>query len=329
MGPAWCRILRSVALAMLLAGASLNGAEGQPLPVERVGALKPGEAFRECEACPEMVVVPSGEFLMGAAAGDATGFDLPQHAVRIGAPFAVSRFEITVEQYAAFARDSGHAVSRCVLLEDSANGRFNPRDDRSWQAPGFPQGGTHPVTCVSWADAKAYVAWLARTTGKSYRLLSEAEWEYAARAGSTTRYPFGADANSLCLHGNGADETLRRQTAALDLPEDLSDIACSDNHLRTAPVGSFPANGFGLHDMLGNVAEWVEDCNQTMETGRGYEGAPADGSAWTGGSCSGRGARGGHWGADAKELQSNARGGGPRAEGADFLGIRVARTLAP
>ena len=202
-------------------------------------AYQVGETFRSCEICPEMVVLPAGEFTMGAPEGERGRYDDegPQHQVTIPKSFAVGKYEVTVGQYAEFVRETRYKTANC----------YYPKD-QSWDAPGFKQSNNHPVVCVSWDDAQAYVKWLSAETGQNYRLLSESEWEYAARAGTATAYHFG--------------RTILGNMAQYD----------SDG---TAAVGSFPANAFGLYDMHGNVWEWVEDCWHDD-----YTGAPTNGSAW-------------------------------------------------
>ena len=154
---------------------------------------------------------------------------------------------------------------------------------------------------VSWDDATAYVAWLSKKTGKSYRLLSEAEYEYAARAGTQTAYPWG--------DAIGAN--------------DANCLGCASQwDGKTAPVGSFAANGFGLYDMVGNVWEWTRDCHHDT-----YSGAPADGSAWTSGDCSRRVSRGGSGGNVARDLRSADRVSGPTDDRGPYIGFRVGRTL--
>ena len=209
-------------------------------------ALKPGNSFRECaKDCPEMIVVPAGEFMMGSPANEEGRYpneDL-QHRVTIAGPFAVSKFEVTFDEWDA-----------CV-----AYGDCEPRVSDS----GFGRG-QKPVINVTWDDAQRYAAWLSKMTGKPYRLLSEAEWEYAARAGSNKRYSWGDEIGK----GNANCRACGSEWDAK----------------QTAPVGSFAANQFGLYDMHGNVWEWVEDCYHGN-----YEGAPTDGSAWTAGAnCSKR-----------------------------------------
>ncbi|QDZ09900.1 formylglycine-generating enzyme family protein [Devosia ginsengisoli] len=295
------------------------------LSLEQEQGLETGDSFSECEGCPEMVVVPAGTFVMGS---EANVFAQPLHDVRIAARFAVSSTEVSVAQYEAFIEATGHSSEPgCSVVEDVYNGYIERREELSWRDPGFPQTPAHPVTCVTWNDAEAYVAWLAQVTGKPYRLLTEAEWEYAARGGTTTPYAFGADTSDICLYGNGADKTMQYSAERPDVITDIHDFACSDGYVFTAPVGSFAANPFGLYDMQGNVYEWLVDCSAMLATGRGYQDAPADGSAWMLDDCRSHAMRGGGWASAARELQV-----ADRAEGAlpmDDTGIRVARDLLP
>ena len=213
-------------------------------------ALKPGDTFRECaQDCPEMVVVPPGEFWMGSRDGEGSTSEYPRHKVRIDRPFAVGKFEITWDDWQA-----------CV---DTRGCDGRPTGD-------FDLGkGRRPVINVSWDQAKAYVAWLSRMTGKPYRLLSEAEWEYAARGVTSADaphppYPWGDNASHEYAN-YGMDQCCGGK------------IEGRDEWLYTAPVGQFPANAFGLHDMHGNVWEWVEDPWHDN-----YRGSPpTNGSAWT------------------------------------------------
>jgi formylglycine-generating enzyme required for sulfatase activity len=269
-------------------------------PAAPEGAHKPGDTFRDCADCPEMVVVPAGSFTMGSPAGekDREPDEGPQRRVTIAKPFAVGKFEVTKAQFEAFVRETGHdAGNICYTYE---GGKWKERSGRSWRNPGYSQGVDHPVACVNWDDAKAYVAWLSRKTGKAYRLLSEAEWEYAARAGTTTRFSCG-DADG-CLDRVG--------------------WSFSNSGSRAHPVGRKTANAFGLHDMHGNVWEWTEDCWNGS-----YAGAPSDGSAWTRGVCSQRVLRGGSWVTNPRYLRSAVRNRYSSGHRIDNDGFRVARTL--
>jgi len=247
-------------------------------------ALKRGDSFRECaKDCPEMVVVPQGEFTMGSPSDNNEG---PQHKVTIAKPFAVSKFEVTFADWDACLKVGG------CLQEGRAS-------DAGWGR------GTQPVIYVSWDDAKAYVAWLSRMTGKEYRLLTEAEWEYAARAGTKTRYSWGDEPgkNNANCDGCGSEWDGKQ----------------------TAPVGSFKANAFGLYDMHGNVWEWVEDTPHAN-----YEGAPLNGNAWVeGGESTYRVVRGGSWYFNPQFLRAAFRSWNSTIFRDGYLGFRVGRTLIP
>ena len=246
-------------------------------------ALQRGDMFKECaQHCPLMVVVPPGEFMMGSPASEKGRYvnEDGQHKVSIAAPFAVAKFELTFDDW-----DACVAVGGCEPVSDSGWGR-----------------GSRPVINVTWLEARQYAAWLATMTGKDYRLLTEAEWEYAARGGTSTAHSWGEEigkANANCI-GCGSQW---------------------DNK-RTAPVGSFAANAFGLHDMLGNVWEWVEDCFQDN-----YDGAPADGRARTAGDCADRVIRGGSWSSNPNILRSANRSADTTVTRYSYLGVRIGRTL--
>jgi formylglycine-generating enzyme required for sulfatase activity len=314
-------------LALQLAVAAPAAAQ-QPLAPERERALAAGESFRECDGCPEMVAVPAGSFTMGSPAneGGRNTWEGPQHLVTIPRPFAVGKFEVTVDQFSAFVRETSYVeATRCWTYE---NGTFDERLGRSWRRPGFPQEGDHPAACLSFEDATAYADWLRRKIGKTYRLLSEAEWEYAARGrtapGPAPRFPFGDDEAAMCANANGLDQTAR---AAIRVSGGAWNfLPCSDGYVFTAPIGKFAPNAFGLHDMIGNVKEWTQDC---FHPGKGYEGAPVDGSAWTSlGACSLRVVRGGSWLSYARLLRVAFRFRNGPTDYANDVGLRVARTLA-
>ena len=248
---------------------------------------EPGKKFRDCAGCPELVVVSSRSYEMGSPSGEEGRYadEGPQHRVRISESFAVGVFEVTRGEWGRFVVATGHSAGdSCVTYE---GGEWGERSGRSWRAPGYGQGDGHPVVCVSSEDARAYVGWLSGETGEEYRLLSESEWEYVARAGTRTSRYWGDGESGQCRYANGADWSLKRRYNDWK----WSVATCDDGHAHTAPVGSFGANGFGLHDVMGNVWEWVEDCWHDS-----YRGAPSDGRAWTiGGDCDFRVLRGGSW----------------------------------
>ena len=247
-----------------------------------VNAYQVGESFRDCATCPEMVVVPAGKFMMGSESFS----ENPQHQVIISQPFAVGKYEVTVGQFTEFILKTNHTTGYC--RDKSENG--------SWHNPkAFKQSDNHPVVCVSWDDAQAYVKWLSTETGQSYRLLSESEWEYAARAGTTTTYYFGS--------------TISKNQANFGYHMDGTTLA-----------GSYPANAFGLYDMHGNVWEWVEDC---------WHGTSAD-IEWVGCDKVKAVIRGGGWSNRESSLRSTSRL--PIyavATQLENFGFRVARTLTP
>ena len=238
---------------------------------------KDGMEFRDCETCPVMVVIPAGSFTMGEYHKYTEG---PAHRVDISRPFAVAKHEVTLAEYTRFQDSTGYTMYRssedCYVGEGLGEVRSLVKH---WQNPGFEQEPDHPVTCVDWFAAQAYAEWLSVKTGVRYRLLTEAEWEWAARAGTQSKHNGENHTNSRkessqpCKYKNSPDRMLKRQ-----LDDDYYRgglVSCSDGFAFTSPVGTFPENAFGLQDMLGNVAEWVEDCWNDD-----YEGAPNDGSAW-------------------------------------------------
>jgi formylglycine-generating enzyme required for sulfatase activity len=294
-----------------------------PISVEREQTLKPKDSFKECDDCPEMVVVPAGSFTMGSPNNekDRENNEGPQHQVTFAKPLAVGKYHITVGQFAAFVNETGYdAGSKCTTFW---NGKFEEQQGRSWRNPGFAQRDLHPAVCLNWNDSKAYVAWLARTTGKAYRLLTEAEWEYAARArtepGSYPRYWFGNDEKDLCRYGNVFDQTWKNVEGTKNWM-----APCNDGYAHTSPVGSFAPNAFGLYDMLGNADQWTEDCYHDN-----YIGAPIDGSAWTTGDCNRRVFHGGSWIHIARYFRAAYRFGLSTTVRFDGQGLRVGRTLTP
>ena len=297
----------------------LHGAEPTVRRIAlRKAGPRAGEKFRDCPECPEMAVLPAGSYRMGSPSYEQGRQDNegPVHDVTFGAPFAIGVYEVTVAEFGRFADETGYSAgSSCWTFE---GGKYEERTGRGWRNPGFGQSGGHPAACVNWNDAQAYAAWLSRRTGEDYRLPSESEWEYAARAGTATSRYWGEGESGQCGHANGADASLKERYSQWPTS------SCRDGHAHTAPGGSFTANGWGLHDMLGNVWEWTEDCSNGS-----YAGAPADGSAWEYGDCAKRVFRGGSWGDGPSVLRAAYRFGGTAGVRNSSFGFRVARTLAP
>ena len=277
-----------------------------------------GAVFRDCADCPEMVVIPPGRFSMGSPAGEAGRFEDegPQHPVAIRRAFAAGRYEVTRKQFAAFAQATGHTAEGCYEWNGS---NWEMSISKNWRNPGFSQTDNDPVVCVSWEDARAYADWLGRRSGKRYRLLSEAEWEYAARAGSRDARPWGDDAGVACRYANVADVSAKTGVSGAS---SWTTHGCDDGRAYTAPAGSFRPNAFGLYDMIGNAWEWTEDCWNA-----GYAGAPSDGRAWRSGNCGQRVLRGGSWFNIPRSVRSASR----YRSSADFrfncYGFRLARTI--
>lgn len=289
-------------------GASVLFAVTSALAIE---SLPPGTAFRDCEICPEVVVIPTGSIQIGAPFAEGGDDEMPIHHIVISRPIAVGKYEITRFEFAMFVLSTGYSIDfSCQYLAAIGWER-----GVSWRQPGFTQSNRDPVVCVNWEDAKAYTDWLSRLTGNHYRLPSEAEWEYAARAGSDTKYFFGDSTSLLCKYGNGVD-------ASSDFK--WKNPECSDGYGgRTAPVGSFLPNAFGIYDTIGNVWEWVEDCWNDS-----YLGAPTDGTSWITGDCSNRGTRGGSWLNDPRFLRSAHRNRLFRSYRKYNTGFRVVREIS-
>ncbi len=276
-----------------------------------------GQEFRDdCAGCPTMVVIPRGSFVMGSDEGETR--EQPRHRVTIPKPFSVGKYEVTFAEFKAFVRDTGHDMGvKESIFDTTATEPCSSRDISgffkkiSWQKPGYDQQERSPIVCLNWNDAAAYVEWLSERTNKPYRLLTESEWEYAARAQTKTNFHFGemistSQANYDGSHGG-------------ELSKDRGILG------KTIKVGSFPPNGFGLYDMHGNVFEWVEDCWH-----ENYQGAPRDGRAWTwDGNCALRVLRGGSWFNHAALLRSAFRGASKVTQRYTHYGLRVARTIDP
>lgn len=224
---------------------------------------------------PPTVTIPSGKFLMG---GDQKPYsaiapgEQPIHEVSINA-FKLSKHEITVKQFRQFVEATGHKTStNCWKL--SSNEQGIEMAPGTWNSPAYAPSEFHPVMCVTHEDAKAYALWLSKQTGKNYRLPSEAEWEYAVRAGSTTNFHWSEDPAQACRYGNIYDKTGGPVLARIS-GKKAKETLCEDFAEFTTVVGMYEPNAFGLYDMIGNVSEFVEDCEH-----RSYDGAPNNGAAW-------------------------------------------------
>lgn len=297
----------------------LPAAPAPPAAALAAGGAIPtaGTVIQDCADCPELLAIPAGEFVMGSGPKDKMREldEEPAHRVRVAASIAVGKYEITRGQYATFVKETGRESK--PGCHSTRGGFFHKNPKATWQNPGFEQKNEEPVVCVSWHDAQAYVAWLSKKSLKQYRLLNEAEWEYAARAGSTGRRHWAdAEESATCRYASVADASYKSVSPGAPL------FPCSDGFAYTTPVGRFPANAFGLHDMLGNVWEWVEDC-----WNEGYAGAPDIAVPRVTGACNERVFRGGAWNSTPTTLRSAYRDRDSRDERHDNLGFRVARSL--
>jgi formylglycine-generating enzyme required for sulfatase activity len=282
------------------------------------------KAFRDCASCPQMVSIPAGSFVMGAPKSEQDSDDMERPQVRVTVRgFALGKFPVTRAEYAMFVQETRRrSLPGCSW---TARATSDPDKVSTWEDTGFPQSDRSPVVCVTWDDVTAYIGWLRQKTGKPYRLPSEAEWEYAARAGSTTAFPWGGKASHE--FANYGDENWGPLASG------------RDQWKYTSPVGSFPPNHFGLYDMHGNVLEFVADCFSSD-----YRRLPRDGSPFRisetmtsnpmkelngRNSCSLHMLRGGDWGDPGSMIRSAARNFGPPppSERSGGVGFRVALSV--
>jgi formylglycine-generating enzyme required for sulfatase activity len=275
---------------------------------------KPGAIIRDCATCPSMTVMPRGQFHQGAADDDpdALSFEKPRHLVSINYPLAMSTTDITVDDFRQFISAMGRDMQGCAIYD----GEWRRRSAASWQDPGFPQSGTHPVTCISWNDAVAYTEWLSGKTGHHYRLPSASEWEYAARGGGESSRPWDAKGTQACASANVADQSAERRYPGWNV------FPCDDGYVNTAPVGSFKPNSFGLRDMLGNVFVWTQDCWQPD-----YGQAPSDGSALAMRVCHDHELRGGSWFSAPSTVKASYRNHFAAGYRTSSVGFRVVRDV--
>jgi len=312
-------IVGAVVLAVLI-GVYLTGRRQIEhwLAVHRGNAIPiptQGEVFRDCPTCPLMKALPPGQFQQGAAAGqaDVSPLEMPRHTVRIPYPLGMGVYEITLGEFREFSAATAHRSAGCQMY----NGKWQDSSELNWNNVGFTQTSLHPVACVSWRDAREFAAWLSKKTGQKYRLATESEWEYAARAGWADPRPWKDNLEGACADANVADQSAAQQYPGWKVNP------CSDGYVYTAPVGSFQSNAFGLYDMLGNVFEWVQDCWHPD-----YRGAPADGSAWlANGDCTQHNLRGGSWFTSPTLVSTSARNRFEETYRSNSIGFRLVREI--
>jgi formylglycine-generating enzyme len=269
-----------------------------------LSASASAEVVRDCPTCPELVPIPAGQFRMGADIEEPRRLGLPEfwatreqpvREVRVEREFLLGRYELSRGEFASFVAATGYAPAPGCWHFVGSEWLFD--EARSWQDAGIGQDDDHPVTCVNWHDAQAYLQWLSDRTGEAYRLASEAEWEYAVRAGTDTVYWFGDEPDAICDFVNLGDISTREQFGwdrTELLYEGLGDWKgqpCRDGYPTTAPVDAMPPNPFGLHGMLGNANEWVADCWNDDHTGA----SAGQAARLTGADCGLRVMRGQGW----------------------------------
>lgn len=301
----------------MFAGANANASN--------VGPFRQFEHFRDCDACSEMIALPSGNYMMGATEEEFKGKDqyrymytdeTPRHEVKVSS-FSLAKFDVTRKQFSIFANETGFREKGCHIF----NGKEWVTDPKAdWRNPGFRQTDNDPVVCVSWDDAQKFIAWLnsklPRAKMRIYRLPTEMEWEYAARAGTSGATYWGNNPQDQCKYENTRDQSAR----ALDITAPIAD--CTDGYIETAPVGSFRPNPWGFFDMLGNVQQWVEDCPNI-----GYRNPPAT-QGINSESCRARALRGASWASIPVGVRSAARGGTAPSVRESIFGFRLAADIS-
>jgi len=288
-----------------------------------------GDSFRDCDACPEMTLLSGGTYLKGSPQDEPGRSDDDRNHDEDDTPgpggaqvettvraFALGTYEISNGEFARFVSETGYAMRGGCIADLEQNGSWRAFPDARWDNAGRPFDERLPASCIDWHAATAYTDWLSKKTGKSYRLPSESEFEYARRAGSASAYHFGSDPEQLCKYGNVPDATLKA------LAPTLTTLACNDRYWGLAPIGQFEPNAFGIYDMTGNVWEWLADCYEAS-----YANAPADGSPLLRDNCDARSIRGGSWGYDLSSLRSADRSDDPPDLLYDGIGFRVARGM--
>jgi formylglycine-generating enzyme required for sulfatase activity/catechol 2,3-dioxygenase-like lactoylglutathione lyase family enzyme len=308
-------MMRLILLAALLATPAV--AQDKP-----EAALKPGTVVKDCPTCPELVVIAPGEFMMGTAPDaedvDVSRGETPQVRMKIPRGFLMGRTEVTFGLYKEFVRETGYQAPKkaCRVWDNE----FVDKEDATWETPYQPARPLpdHPINCVSWNDAQVFITWLSKKTGKAYRLPTTAEWEYAARAGTSTARFWGDDTEQACEYANTFDISGKEK-----YPFAWTFSPCKDGYAEHAPVGKFKPNQFGLHDMIGNVWEWTQDCYAGSHQGR-----PRDGRAWEwDGGCLDRETRGGAWMSAPERNRIAWPGRDPAERRLNYFGFRIARDL--
>jgi formylglycine-generating enzyme required for sulfatase activity len=282
-----------------------------------------------------MVVLPTGEVILGSPAAETAKLGLdaarstrerPQRMVKIAQKIAMAQTEVTVAQFQAFVEATARRMTPGCWYFVGTEWKFDAA--RSWIDPGVETSPSHPVLCVNKDDAQAYAVWLSGKTGERYRLASEAEWEFAARGGTTTPWFFGEDASRLCAFANAGDQATARAFGwegtriRYNTIPNWRPVPCDDGHAAAAPVKSYPPNAFGLYDMLGNAQEWVEDCWH-----ENYRDGPLDQKARMDGDCSTGVMRGQGWTGSATVIRSAFRLKVDRADRRFTFGFRVVREM--
>jgi formylglycine-generating enzyme required for sulfatase activity len=315
------RLFATITLATFVAltGGSALAADG------------PAKPFRDCPDCPEMVAIPAGGFKMGStpeeraregvppAFGEREG---PVVQVTFAKPFALAKTETTKGQFAQFVKETNRPdPPNCITYNQKTDSWGDARPDISWKNAGFPQTDDHPAVCISWTDANDYAAWLAKKTGKPYRLASESEWEYAVRGGTTTERYWGDAIQPVCekadIMSSGTFEAIGRAESWKDK------LVCASENAWTIPVASFDPNPFGLYDMYGSVWEWVADC-ATPD----HSTVPSDGKPVVKAGCDSRIVKGGAFHSVPWLIRPATRGAGIAPDNHPIAsGFRVARDL--
>jgi formylglycine-generating enzyme len=345
------KVIKKIAVlcVLTLLGTIATAAFENELPVKRTPAPKPvakpvpnpapvtvpapvhtptyraGQVYKDCADCPEMVVIPAGSFLMGSPESekDRKNNEGPQRTVTIET-YAIGKTEVTVGQFRRFVEIKNYKTDAEININEKGcrtyeDGKWYLREGRTWRNPGWAIKETEPVVCISRWDVLAYLGWINEKSLKIYSLPSEAQWEYAARAGSQTIRSWGDNPDDACKHANVADKTKKPING--NTWTTLHD--CSDGYWFVAPVASYQANAFGLHDMHGNVSEWTED-----RWHDDYRGAPTNSSAWLQGlGLQNDVLRGGSWADDPQSLRSARRFRSAPNDRYSNVGFRLARML--